>query len=208
MSPVYLLWGMLIGLVMAAHIGPVNIICIRRALTKGPKNGFVVGTGAAFADGLFGALAAFGLAGLTTFIEEFNVWFQVIGGIALIVIALKLWFSHPHIDDIRDTYKDRTKAAIGTFLLTMSNPLTVLGFVAIFVSMGLGEMGNNYFNASFISLGIFIGSCLWWAIISNVSAKIGKGITDKGLEKINKILAVIIMLFGLSAFIKNLSFLL
>lgn len=193
---------------MAAPIGPVNIICIRRALTKGPKNGFVVGTGAAFADGLFGSLAAFGLAGLTTFIEEFNIWFQVIGGVALIVIALKLWYSQPHIDDIKDTYKDRIKAAFGTFLLTLSNPLTVLGFVAIFVSMGLGEMGNNYFNASFISFGIFMGSCFWWAIVSNVSATLSKGITDKGLEKINKFSAIIIMSFGLAAFIKNLSFLL
>lgn len=190
---------------MAAPIGPVNIICIRRALTKGPINGFIVGTGAALADGLFGTLAAFGLAGLTTFIEEFNVWFQVVGGIALMVIAIRLWFSHPHVDNIKDTYKDRIKAAIGTFLLTMSNPLTVLGFVAIFVSMGLGEMGNNYFNACFISLGIFIGSCSWWAIVSFGAAKIGKGLSDKGLEKINHISAIIIMFFGLVAFFKNLS---
>lgn len=208
MSPVYLLWGTLIGLVMAAPIGPVIIICIRRALTKGPRNGFIVGTGAALADGLFGAFAAFGLAGLTTFIEEFNVWFQVVGGFALIAIAIKLWFNHPHVDDIKDDYKDIIKAVLGTFLLTIANPLTVLGFVAIFVSVGLGEMGNNYYNASLISFGIFIGSCLWWAIISFGTAKVGKGISDKGLEKVNHISAIIIMIFGLAAFLKNLSVLL
>jgi threonine/homoserine/homoserine lactone efflux protein len=208
MSSVYLLLGILIGLVMAAPIGPVNIICIRRALTKGPKNGFIVGTGAAVADGFFGALAAFGLAGLTTFIEEFNIWFQVGGGVALIIIATKLWFSHPHVDAIIDTYKDRIKAAIGTFLLTMSNPLTVLGFVAIFMSMGLEKMGNNYFNASFFSVGIFVGSCLWWAIVSHGAAHLGKGVTDKGLEKINHISAIIILFFGLVALVKNVNALL
>lgn len=171
-------------------------------LNKGAKNGFIVGTGAAVADGFFGALAAFSLAGLTTFIEEFNIWFQV-GGAALIIIATKLWFSHPHVDAIIDTYKDRIKAAIGTFLLTMSNPLTVLGFVAIFMSMGLEKMGNNYFNASFFSVGIFVGSCLWWAIVSHGAAYLGKGITDKGLEKINHISAIIILFFGLVALVKN-----
>jgi threonine/homoserine/homoserine lactone efflux protein len=208
MSSVYLLLGILIGLVMAAPIGPVNIICIRRALTKGPKTGFIVGTGAAVADGFFGALAAFGLAGLTTFIEEFNIWFQVGGGVALIIIATKLWFSHPHVDAIIDTYKDKIKAAIGTFLLTMSNPLTVLGFVAIFMSMGLEKMGNNYFNASFFSVGIFVGSCLWGAIDSHGAAHLGKGVTDKGLEKINHISAIIILFFGLVALVKNVNALL
>lgn len=184
----YLIWGVLVGLVMAAPIGPVNIICIRRALTKGPMNGFIVGTGAAVADGFFGALAAFGLAGLTKFIEEFN-----------------LWFSHPHVDDVKDTYKDRIKAAIGTFLLTMSNPLTVLGFVAIFIGMGLGEMGNDIVNATLISTGIFVGSILWWFIVSFGAAKLGKGLSDQGLEKVNHVSAVIIFLFGLGAVLKNLS---
>ncbi|MCC3862205.1 LysE family translocator [Pseudemcibacter aquimaris] len=201
----YLIWGVLIGLVMAAPIGPVNIICIRRALTKGPMNGFTVGTGAAIADGIFGAFAAFGLAGLTAFIEEFNIWFQVVGGSALIIIAVKLWFSHPHVDDVKDTYKDRIKAAVGTFLLTFSNPLTVLGFVAIFIGMGLGEMGNDLVNATLISTGILLGSLSWWFIVSFGAAKLGKGLSDQGLETVNHVSAVIIFLFGIAAVAKNLS---
>ncbi|MDG1708844.1 MAG: LysE family transporter, partial [Emcibacteraceae bacterium] len=196
-----------IGLIMAAPIGPVNIICIRRALTKGPMNGFTVGLGAAIADGFFGAVAAFGLAGLTNFIEEFNGWIEVIGGVALLAIALKLWFSHPHAEDVKDSYKDRFKAACGTFLLTMTNPLTVLGFVAIFVGLGLGEMGHDLMNATLISVGIFIGSCLWWAIVSFGSVKITNGFSDKGLEKVNHFSAFIILIFGLYAILKNVIFL-
>lgn len=203
MTLIYFIWGILIGLVMAAPIGPVNIICIRRAITKGPKNGFIVGLGAAVADGFFGALAAFGLAGLTQVIEEFNGWVQMVGGAALLFIGLRLWFSHPHVDDVKDSYKDRIKAAFGTFMLTMTNPLTVFGFVAIFVALGLGEMGHNYLNATLISLGILSGSCLWWAILSYGAAKMTTGLSDHHLEKINKISAVIILFFGLVALFKN-----
>jgi threonine/homoserine/homoserine lactone efflux protein len=203
MSFTYLPWGIIIGLIMAAPIGPVNIICIRRALTKGPMNGFVVGLGAAIADGFFGAVAAFGLAGLTGFIEQFNSWIEVVGGIVLLAIAAKLWFSHPHADDVKDTYKDRLKAACGTFLLTLTNPLTVLGFVAIFVGLGLSEMGNNLMNATLISIGILMGSCLWWAIVSFGSVKLAKGLSDKGLERVNHISAIIIFVFGLFSILKN-----
>ena len=205
MSLTYLPWGIFIGLIMAAPIGPVNIICIRRALTKGSMNGFVVGLGAALADGFFGALAAFGLAGLTRILNDFNGWIEIVGGMALLFIGARLWFSHPHVADVKDCYKDRLKAATGTFLLTMTNPLTVLGFVAIFVSLGLGNMGNNYLNATVISFGIVVGSTLWWAILSFGAGKISKKLNDEHLEKVNKISAVIIIIFGLVAIFKNLA---
>lgn len=204
MSLIYLIWGILIGLIMAAPIGPVNIICIRRAMTKGPMNSFVVGLGAAVADGFFGSLAAFGLAGLTQILKEINGWIEIVGASVLILIAVNLWLSHPHADDIKDTYKDRFKAAFGTFLLTMTNPLTVLGFVAIFISLGLGNMGDNYLNATLISLGILLGSSLWWALLSVGAARIANKLSDNHLEKINKISAAIIFCFGSLALIKNL----
>ncbi|HPF46020.1 MAG: LysE family transporter [Alphaproteobacteria bacterium] len=205
MSLIYLPWGIFIGLIMAAPIGPVNIICIRRALTMGSMNGFVVGLGAALADGFFGALAAFGLAGLTRVLNDFNGWIEIVGGTVVIIIGARLWFSHPHVAEVNDSYKDRFKAAIGTFLLTMTNPLTVLGFVAVFVSLGLGNMGNNYLNATAVSVGILLGSTLWWAMLSIGAGKISKKLTDEHLEKVNKISAVIIIIFGLIAIFKNLA---
>ncbi len=207
MSLIYLLWGIFIGLIMAAPIGPVNVICIRRAMTRGSMNGFVVGMGAALADGLFGTLAAFGLTSITRILDNLSGWIEIVGGIVLIVIALNLWFSHPHILDTQDTYKDRIKAATGTFLLTMTNPMTVLGFVALFVGLGLGDMGQNYANAAFISVGIFIGSGLWWAILSLCAAKVSEKLSDHHLSRINKVSAIIIFTFGTVALINNLFFL-
>lgn len=203
MSFVYLPWGILIGLIMAAPIGPVNIICIRRAMTKGPVNGYVVGQGAALADGMFGALAAFGLTGLTQVINTYNGLIQIVGAIALVGIGIKLWFSHPHVDDVEDTFKDRMKAAAGTFLLTLTNPLTVLGFVAIFVGLGFGDMGDNLINAALISLGILIGSSLWWGIISFCSASVSNKLADHHLEKINKLSAVVLFIFAAVALGRN-----
>lgn len=188
---------------MAAPIGPVNIICIRRAVTKGPMNGFFVGQGAAVADGFFGALAAFGLTGITQLVNQYNGTIQVVGAAALIIIGLKLWFSHPHVDDVKDTFKDRIKAAIGTFLLTMTNPLTILGFIAIFIGLGFGDMGDNLMNAGLISVGILMGSSLWWGIISFCSAKVSNKISDRHLEKINKVSAVIIFILAGSAIVRN-----
>ncbi len=203
MSFIYLPWGILIGLIMAAPLGPVNIICIRRAINKGPVNGFVVGLGATVADGMFGTMAAFGLLSVTKILEDINGWIEVVGGLVLIVVAIKLWFSHPHVDDVRDTYKDRIKAAIGTFFLTVTNPMTIIGFVALFVGLGLGDMGKNYLNAGLISLGIVVGSILWWAILSISAHKISKKLSDNHLANINKVSASFIFVFGVVALGKN-----
>lgn len=203
MSFIYLPWGVAIGLIMAAPIGPVNIICIRRAMTKGPANGYFVGQGAALADGIFGALAAFGLTGMTQLIDNYNGIIQIIGAIALIIIGLKLWFSRPHVDDVEDTFKDKLKAAVGTFLLTMTNPLTILGFVAVFIGLGFGDMGDNLVNAALISTGIILGSSLWWGLISFGSAKLSRNLADRHLENINKISALVLFVFAALALFRN-----
>ena len=204
MSLLYLPWGILIGLIMAAPVGPVNIICIRRSLTKGPANGYIVGQGAAIADGLFGAVAAFGLTGLTQVINNYNGLVQIIGAVALIIIGVKLWFSHPHVDDVKDTFQDKLKAAVGTFLLTLTNPLTVLGFIAIFVGLGFGDMGDSFTNATLISCGILIGSSFWWGIVSYGSARIFRRLSDHHLENINKVSAVILFIFAVVTLVRNL----
>jgi threonine/homoserine/homoserine lactone efflux protein len=95
MSLIYLPWGILIGLIMAAPLGPVNVICLRRAITRGPMNGFVVGLGAALGDAIFGTMAAFGFVSVTTLLDVFDGWVEIVGGLVLVVIGVNLWFSHP-----------------------------------------------------------------------------------------------------------------
>ncbi|MBT5185888.1 MAG: LysE family transporter [Kordiimonadaceae bacterium] len=204
MSLIYLPWGILIGLIMAAPLGPVNVICLRRAITRGPMNGFVVGLGAAVGDAIFGTMAAFGLVSVTTLLDVFDGWVEIAGGLALVAIGINLWFSHPSFETVKDTYKDRFKAAFGTFLLTITNPMTVLGFVALFVGLGLNELGQNYFNAVIISTGIIIGSVSWWAVLSVGASKLSKKLNNRHLMIINRISAVLIFSFGIVALSKNL----
>ncbi|PCJ55420.1 MAG: hypothetical protein COA79_20670 [Planctomycetota bacterium] len=93
---IYIIWGILIGVLVAAPLGPVNLICIRRTLAYSRRNGFTVGMGAAVADTIFGAIAAFGLSTVMGMVNRVNGWFEIIGGIILIVVSLNLWTKHPH----------------------------------------------------------------------------------------------------------------
>jgi len=201
---IYILWGILIGLLVAAPLGPVNLICIRRTLAYSPRNGFAVGLGAALADTIFGAVAAFGLSSVMGLLHQVNSWFEMIGGVILIVVSLNLWTKHPHLSDAEDTVRDRLKGAVGAFTLTMMNPMTILGFIALFVALGLRDMGQEPFNAVAITLGIFMGSSLWWFTITRGAGYMKNRLSDDHLLKINRLSAVIVALCGLWALGKNL----
>ena len=141
---------------------------------------------------------------MTTLLNVFDGWVEMVGGLALVIIGVNLWFSHPSFENVKDTYKDRFKAASGTFLLTITNPMTVLGFVALFVGLGLNELGQNYFNAVIISIGILIGSVSWWAILSIGAVKLSNKLNNRHLMIINRISAVLIFSFGAAALFRNL----
>ncbi len=198
-----IVWGVLIGVVMAAPLGPVNLICIRRTLAYSKRNGFTVGLGAAVADTIFGAVAAFGLSSVMGMVHQVNNWFEIIGGIILIIVSINLWTKHPHLADTEDTVRDRVKGAIGAFMLTMMNPMTVVGFVALFVALGLQDMGQDPMNAAAITLGIFLGSSLWWFTITRCAGYMRGRLSDDHLLNINRISAAIVALCGIWALGKN-----
>ena len=192
----YTLWGIMIGVLMAAPLGPVNLICIRRTLAYSKRNGFTVGMGAAFADTFFGAVAAFGLSSVMGMVERVNGWFELVGGIILILVSINLWTKHPHLSDVKDTVRDRLKGAMGAFSLTMMNPMTILGFVALFVALGLRDLGQEPVNAVAIIVGIFLGSSLWWLIITQCAGYMKSRLSDEHLLKINRVSAAIVALCG------------
>lgn len=204
MSFSYVVWGILIGVLMAAPLGPVNLICIRRTLAYSKRNGFTVGMGAAVADTIFGAIAAFGLSSVMGLVHQINGWFEIVGGIILIIVSINLWSKHPHLSDAEDTVRDRVKGAIGAFMLTIMNPMTIVGFVALFVATGLGHVGQEPFRAVMLVVGIFLGSSLWWFTITRSAGYMKKRLSDDHLLKINRVSAVIVALCGVWALGKNL----
>jgi len=196
MSITYLFWGILIGVIVAAPMGPVNIICIRRSLSMGPMRAWIAGLGAAVADTIFGGIAAVGMTSVTTLIEKHYVTFELVGGTIMIVVAINIWFKHPHMTDVKQRFGDPAKAFLGAFILTMTNPMTVLGFIALFAGLGLGDLGDNLINAALITGGVFIGSAGWFLALSEFIGLVKKKVSDDYLVLINRVSAAIILGFG------------
>jgi len=199
MPAMYILWGILIGVLVAAPLGPVNLICIRRTLAYSRRNGLTVGMGAAVADTIFGGIAAFGLSSVMGFVDKIDGWFSLVGGGILIVLGINLWNKHPHLSHVEDTVRDRLKGAAGAFTLTIMNPMTILGFVALFVALGLQDMGQQPINAIAVTFGIFLGSGLWWFTITGCAGYMKSRLSDHHLLIINRVSAVIVALCGIWA---------
>lgn len=196
---VLILGGLLIGVAVAAPIGPVNLICIRRTLKYGMLNGFVSGAGAAVGDGVFAIVAAFGVTAVISFVAAYSGWLQLVGGVFLLGLGVRTWFDHPHLDDkLPDgSLGDLLPVISVTFFLTITNPATMLGFIAIFGGVADFTIGTeDYMRASILVASVIGGSVLWWAAITGFVSLFRDRMTDTGLALLNKVSAVIIVLFG------------
>lgn len=196
---VLILSGLLIGVAVAAPIGPVNLICIRRTLKYGMLNGFASGAGAAVGDGVFAIVAAFGVTAVISFVAAYSGWLQLVGGVFLLGLGVRTWFDHPHLDDkLPDgSLGDLLPVISVTFFLTITNPATMLGFIAIFGGVADFTIGTeDYMRASILVASVIGGSVLWWAAITGFVSLFRDRMSDTGLALLNKVSAVIIVLFG------------
>lgn len=191
--------GVLIGIVVAAPIGPVNLICIRRTLAYGRTNGFVSGLGAAVGDALFAAVAAFGLTAASSLVVTFGDVLQAVGGVFLVGLGIHTFLSKPaDTDTVRTSTRSNLIAAVlATFMLTITNPATMLGFVAIFGGVGgLVTTEPGLITATLLVVAVFIGSALWWLGVTMTVGLLRGGMTEQHLFMINRVSGVLIVLFG------------
>jgi threonine/homoserine/homoserine lactone efflux protein len=198
METSFLVRGLLIGLSVAAAVGPMSILCIQRTLQRGFLYGLISGLGIATADGLYGCIAGFGLTVIASFLMSQQGWIRVIGGLFLIYLGCKTLFTKPA--ERAATASKATGfvgAYISTFLLTLTNPLTILSFVAIFAGLGVGSGKNSPFAALLVVCGVFLGSALWWCFLTGSINLFRKRFTARWLLWINRISGGVITLFGL-----------
>ena len=199
--------GLLIGLSIAATVGPMSILCIQRTLNKGQLYGFVSGLGIATADGVYGSIAAFGLTIITNFLIHEQIWIRLVGGLFLMYLGVKTILSKPL--ERAAAVNMKTNSYLGayasTFLLTLTNPLTILSFAAIFAGIGVGSASKSFFSAAAVVLGVFSGSTLWWIILTSGISLLRKKMNSQWLLWINRISGAIITLFGLVALLTLLS---
>ncbi|WP_158043787.1 LysE family translocator [Skermanella pratensis] len=194
-----LLRGVLLGIAIAAPVGPIGLLCIRRTLQGGVLTGFATGLGAAVADGLFGAIAAFGVQAMTDWLAGHQTAFRLVGGTVMLLIAARAFTAQPHPREItRDIRTVLGGFAVGLGL-TLTNPITIFAFVAIFAGFGLGgELASDY-EAAVLVLGVFLGSALWFLTLSGSVAMMRHMISDGVFRRINQTAAVLLACFGVYA---------
>jgi threonine/homoserine/homoserine lactone efflux protein len=191
--------GLIIGFSIAATVGPMCILCINRTLHKGQLYGLVSGLGIATADAVYGSIAGFGLTVITSFLVSQQMWIHLIGGLFLVYLGIKTTFTRPAERAAAAKADGFVAAYASTFLLTLTNPLTILSFAAIFAGIGVGGASKSYLSATLVVCGVFLGSVSWWCILTSGISLLRKKFTARWLLWINRISGVIILLFGILA---------
>ena len=193
-----LVQGLLIGFSIAAPVGPIGVLCIRRSLADGARIGLLTGLGAASADAFYGAIAAFGLTAVSNLLMNHRFLLGLIGGVFLCYLGVRAFFAGVAEGGQAPPRVSALTAYGSTFVLTLANPMTILSFAAVFVGFGLGS-AKDYNAAGMMVAGVFVGSALWWLLLSSVVSLIRSRMTAASLQWVNRGSGVIIVAFGVYA---------
>lgn len=203
MNDILLIKCMISGFLLAAPIGPVNLICIRYTLSEGRIPGLVVGLGAALADVIYGSAAAAGLGALTAFILHYDMLLRWGGGSFIIYLGFRTFHAVPqNKSDDKDSGRSPYSLFAGVFLLTLTNPVTIFTFIAIFSSFGIAVLVTDLSTTALAALGVFIGSALWWVTLTSIVCFFRSRVTPNAVASINKIAGIIIILLGIASIIE------
>ncbi|MDX9689440.1 MAG: lysine transporter LysE [Proteobacteria bacterium] len=204
--------GVVLGLMVAAPVGPVGLLCIRRTIQKGLLIGFASGFGAAFADAFFSALAVLGVTAITDLVSTYDDIIYIVGGAFLLFIAWHTWHDKPksaNTDDVERRYLSHIKLKIGgaikamltSFVITLTNPATLFGVLAVVATFGGLK---SRVETSTIIFGIFCGSSLWWLMLSGGVSLLRNRFTDEKVIILNRITAVFLFMIAFGALMMGL----
>jgi threonine/homoserine/homoserine lactone efflux protein len=193
----YLFKGIIIGLAIAAPVGPIGLLCVRRTLAHGRLSGLLSGLGAASADGFYGVIAGFGITAISSLLLKEQMLLSLAGGLFLCYLSYKTFFSRPADHSAKAPHKGLISDYLSTFFLTITNPVTILSFLAIFA--GVGIEGENYASSMLLVFGVFLGSALWWILLSMGISFVRGKINIMVMYWINKGSGVTIFAFGVAA---------
>lgn len=199
--------GLILGLAIAAPVGPIGVLCIQRTLQHGRLAGFLSGLGAATADAFYGAVAAFGLTAVTGFLTAQQSWLRLIGGLFLLYLGIKSWrtpLTQPNLDEpaANNSYRSLLSNYTTTVLLTLTNPATILSFAVIFAGAGIvssqeaGWGQARWGAAALLVYGVFLGSALWWFLLSGGISLLRGRFKPNHLGWVNRAAGLIIGGFG------------
>ncbi len=194
------LWfkGIMIGFAIAAPVGPIGLLCIQRTLARGRWSGVLSGMGAASADALYGCIAGFGLAALAGLLLAWQTELQIVGGLFLLYLGGKTWRMPPAIApaQAQPTRVGLLGDYLSTLALTLTNPVTILAFLAIFAGLGLAAEQQDFIAAAWLVSGVFLGSLLWWLFLAGAVGLVRGRLTPKRLRWVNRASGILIAGFG------------
>jgi threonine/homoserine/homoserine lactone efflux protein len=195
-----ILRGLAAGFIIAAPVGPVNVLCISRTISKGWKSGLLSGLGAAAADTFYGCIAGFSITFVIQFLVKEQFWIRLIGAILLVSIGASYYFKDPQPLKLEERASNAESDFISTFLLTLTNPTTVMSFMAVLAALGMGEKRPIGLSLLLVA-GIFCGSTMWWVILVGVVNRARDRFNDRAMFWINRIAGIAIGGFGVLAFV-------
>ncbi|MBT3391586.1 MAG: LysE family transporter [Chloroflexi bacterium] len=202
MDTLFFFKGLVLGFSIAAPVGPIGVLCIRRTLAEGRLHGLISGLGAATADGFYGLVAGFGLSMLSGLLVEQQRWLALLGGLYLLYLGIKTLGTKPGEQAASDRSSTLWGAYFSTLVLTLTNPVTILSFVAIFA--GLGMVAGSYMAAASLVAGVFLGSAAWWLTLSGGVSLLRNRVTPKTLVWINRVAGAVLLVYGVIALISSL----
>jgi threonine/homoserine/homoserine lactone efflux protein len=199
----FLLRGIVIGFSIAAPVGPIGVLCIRRTLAEGRAIGLVSGLGAATADALYGCVAGFGLTFISDLLIRQKMWLSLVGGAFLIYLGIKTMLSRPAQQAALIKTSSFAGAYGSTLLLTLTNPMTILFFAGVMAGLGVGSAARDYVSAVVLVLGVLVGSALWWLTLSTGVSLLRSQFDVRALAWVNRVSGVIITVFGVMALLSK-----
>ncbi len=198
MDPALALRGFVLGFTIAAAVGPISLLVIRRTLAEGQRYGLVSGLGVATADAMYGAIAAFGLSAITDVLVSARQVLGLVGGVFLLWLAWRTIRSTPtESATVTTARRGYASAYLSILGLTLANPMTILSFAALFASLGVTSGATG--DAALVVVGVLLGSTTWWIVLTTAVATLRGRITPAWLHRINVVSGVIIGAFAIVA---------
>lgn len=193
----FLIKGLILGFSIAAPVGPIGVLCIRRTLANGMLHGFVTGCGTASADAIYGSIAAFGITAISILLLDHLFLLHFCGGLFLLYLGYTTFRTVPAETAAQAKSKGLLSAYTSAFLLTLTNPATILSFVAVFAGLGVGAANGDWLLAGSMVGGVFAGSLLWWLLLSSAIYLLRAKLDRHRLKRVNQLSGLIIIAFGL-----------
>jgi putative LysE/RhtB family amino acid efflux pump len=193
----FLVKGLILGVSIAAPVGPIGILCIRRTLSHGMLAGMAGGLGTALADGLYAAIAAFGFAAMLGDLLADNLWFRLGGAAFLLWLGWKGWHAAPAARAASVDARTLVGTFAATFLLTIANPATIVTFLGLFLALGLADAGDSAAAGMSLVAGVVLGSFGWWIVLSGTIASLRDRIGPSAFRLINRSASLLLVGFAL-----------